>query len=203
MAPPGGIDTGRRGLERFDALHDPTHARIRLAKRARRREAAEERAVPEGTARPSRDHPRSNVHCMSWFDGLGVRLRRRWTQAHDGLPPRRAVRESPNFAHGAQLGGSDASPPHRTWPSRSPCHGSSIRDAGRSSPWPRCTDSGVMCIIARVEPGSTAVPALVHRRTAWPKEVAARGGRPGRHVCSAAGPGVRGLRADPGSLRPR
>ena len=157
MAPPGGIDTGRRGLERFDAPYDPTHARIRLAKRARRRGAAEERAVPEGTARPSRDHPRSNVHCMSWFDGLGVRLRRRWTQAHDGLPPRRAVRESPNFAHGAQLGGSDASPPHRTWPSRSPCRRSSIRDPGRSSPRPRCTDSGVMCVIAPIESGSTAV----------------------------------------------
>lgn len=30
-------------------------------------------------------------------DGLGVRLRRRRAQAHDGMPPRRAVRESPIF----------------------------------------------------------------------------------------------------------
>ena len=39
-----------------------------------------------------------------------------------------------------------------------------IRDAGRSSPGPRCTDSGVMCVIARIEPGSTAVPRPRRRR---------------------------------------
>ena len=94
------------------------------SRRARRRCAVDIDAradgTPRSTARLSRD--RRDPTCTACRgDGLGVRLRRRRTQAHDEMPPRRAVREGPIFAHGVRPGGNGASPPHRTWPSRSPC----------------------------------------------------------------------------------
>ena len=91
------------------------------------------RAVPRGVPPACRAIARDPTCTACRGDGLGVRLRRRRTQAHDEMPPRRAVREGPIFAHGVRPGGNGASPPHRTWPSRSPCRRSSDLHPARSS----------------------------------------------------------------------
>jgi hypothetical protein len=109
------------------------------------------RAVPRGVPPACRAIVRDPTCTACRGDGLGVRLRRRRTQAHDEVPPRRAVREGPIFAHGVRPGGNGASPPHRTWPSRSPCRRSSDQHPARSSTGVRCTDSAVTSVIARIE----------------------------------------------------
>ena len=158
MAPPGGIDADRRGLERLSG--GVSHIRVEPAApemALRSRDSTCGRAVPRGVPPACRAIVRDPTCTACRGDGLGVRLRRRRTQAHDEVPPRRAVREGPIFAHGVLPRGNGASPPHRTWPSRSPYRRSSDQHPARSSTGVRCTDSAVTSVIARSEPGSTAV----------------------------------------------
>jgi len=132
------------------------------------------RAVPRGVPPACRAIARDPTCTACRGNGLGVRLRRRRTQAHDEMPPRRAVREGPTFAHGAQPGGHGASPPHRTWPSRSPCRRSSDLHPARSSTGIRCTDSAVTIVIEWIEPGLTTVARGVAASTRMRRDSACR-----------------------------
>ena len=110
---------GSRAVCRVECLTSAPSRRASIALRSR--DSTCGRAVPRGVPPACRAIVRDPTCTACRGDGLGVRLRRRRTQAHDEVPPRRAVREGPIFAHGARPGGNGASPPHRTWPSRSPC----------------------------------------------------------------------------------
>jgi hypothetical protein len=151
----GASDRGGRAEPRRGALHGL--AQVPSGPSSRRGQHEQGRAVPRGVppARRAiaRDPTCTACRVTASASGSGGGGRRPTTGCLRGVLCVRAH----SFAHGARFGGNGASPPHRTWPSRSPCRRSSIRHAGRSSTRTWCTDSGVTCTIKRIEPAPPAV----------------------------------------------
>ena len=137
---------------------------------------ARRRAVLRGVPPACRAIVRDPTCTACRVDGLGVRLRRRRTQAHDGMPPRRAVREGPIFAHGARLGGTVLL--HHTAPGRAGVRRCDPRSGTprEASAGMRCTDQVVMTVITGIERARRRYPAGLSRPRAY-CPATARGGR--------------------------